>query len=147
MLHIESNGCWIAFVGLMVVIAAQLIYYGMDCGNQIIGETIVFLCMGCYIVFECVRNGVWDRKLEPSFKVNVCASLIAAVGAGVMKFVIIYRESDFADGVVNAAASAGIVIGSSTFVLCLILLSIMLLAYKLRKNKLENGLPDEGEDK
>ena len=49
MLHIESRGCWIAFIGLMAVIAAQLVYYGRDCGNQIIGETIVFLCMGCRI--------------------------------------------------------------------------------------------------
>ncbi len=147
MLHIESRGCWIAFIGLMAVIAAQLVYYGRDCGNQIIGETIVFLCMGCYIVFECVRNGVWDRKFEPNLKVNICASLIAAVAAGVLKFLIVYRERGTDDVSLNAGIAAGSVSGINTFILCFVLLSIMLVAYRWRKNRLENGLPDEQEDK
>ena len=36
LLHIESAGCWIAFIGLMLVIAAQLVYYGEDCGEQML---------------------------------------------------------------------------------------------------------------
>ncbi len=147
MLHIESKGCWIAFIGLMIVIAAQLVYYGTDCGNQIIGETIVFLCMGCYVLAACVKNGVWDRKFEPGFKVNLCASLIAAVASGVLKFAIIYREYG-ADGVaVGAAAAAASVNSINTFILCFILLSVMLLVYRWRKNRLENALPDEKEEK
>ena len=142
LLHIESAGCWIAFIGLMLVIAAQLVYYGEDCGEQIIGETIVFLCMGCYIVTACVKNGVWDRKYEPGFKVNFCASLIAAVASGVLKFVIVYREN----GTNETAANAMISIGVSTFILCFALLSMMLLIYRWRKNRLESDLPDDQED-
>lgn len=146
LLHIESAGCWIAFIGLMLVIAAQLVYYGEDCGEQIIGETIVFLCMGCYIVTACVKNGVWDRKYEPGFKVNFCASLIAAVASGVLKFVVVYRENGTNETAANAGTVAMISISVSTFILCFALLSMMLLIYRWRKNRLESGLPDDQED-
>lgn len=148
MLHIESKGCWIAFIGLMVVIAAQLVYYGMDSKEQILGETIVFLCMGFYIVTACVKNGVWDRKFEPGFKVNLCASLIAAVVSGALKLAMVYRENMTGEEAVGseAAAAAAFMLAVNTFILCLVVLSIMLLLYRWRKNKLENTLPDGRED-
>lgn len=147
MLQIESRGCWIAFIGLMVMIAAQLVYYGMDCREQIMGETIVFLCMGCYSLFECVKNGLWDRKFEPSFKVNLCASLIAAGVSGVLKLLIVYRERGADDTAVNAGTAAAGVMAVNTFILCFLILSVMLVVYRWRKNKLENDLTEEREDK
>lgn len=148
MLHIESTGCWIAFIGLMLVIAAQLVYYGMDSGEQILGETIVFLCMGCYTLIACVKNGLWDRKFEPGFKVNLCASLIAAAVSGVLKFAMVYRENIAGEAAISAGAAAAtaIIIAVNTFILCLLVLSAMLLLYRWRKNKLENSLPDDKVD-
>lgn len=143
MLRIEHNGCWLAFWGLVIALFAQLIYYGPDCSNEIIGEFIVFMCLALYIGIGCAVNGIWDRKLAPTWKVNLCASLLAGVIAGIIRFFIVYREYQTA----AASAAVGVVIGINVFVVCFILLSITLFLYKWRENRLENGDEDENEGK
>lgn len=143
MLRIEHNGCWLAFWGLVIALFAQLIYYGPDCSNEIIGEFIVFMCLAFYIGIGCTVNGIWDRKLAPTWKVNLCASLLAGVIAGIIRFFIVYREYQTA----AASAAVGVVIGINVFVVCFILLSITLFLYKWRENRLENGDEDEKEGK
>ena len=49
MLRIESNGCWIAFWGLLAVLFIQVIVYGYegygdDSWRYMAGEWIVFMC-------------------------------------------------------------------------------------------------------
>lgn len=143
MLRIEHNGCWLAFWGLVIAIIAQIMYYGPDCSEEIIGEFIVFMCLACYIAIGCVINGIWDRKLAPSWKVNLCTSLIAGVVGGAIRFIISYREYQMA----AAGAAVGFLVGIYTFAGCFILLSIALFIYKWRENRLENETEDEKKDK
>ena len=143
MLRIEHNGCWLAFWGLVIAIIAQIMYYGPDCSKEIIGEFIVFMCLACYIAIGCVINGIWDRKLAPSWKVNLCTSLIAGVVSGGIRFAINYREYQMA----AAGAAVGFFVGIYTFAGCFILLSIALFIYKWRENRLEDETEDEKKDK
>lgn len=144
MLRIEHNGYWLGFAGLAIAIVGQVIYYGPEnCGEYIMGEFIVFLCMGALTMIGCVRNGVWDRRLAPSWKVNLCASLLAGVLGGILRFIAVWREYHM----LWSCMGVGAVVAVNTFVLTFGLLSISLFAYKQRENRLERESPDEEEDK
>lgn len=81
LLKVEHTACWIGFFGLLAAIYAQ-----MAIGNSGIeaigGEAVVMLVMGVYIVAGCIRNGIWDRKLEPTPKSNLGVSLLAGLVFG-----------------------------------------------------------------
>lgn len=133
MLHVEHNGFWIGYLGLAIVMLAQLIYYGPGCIDKIGGELVVFMCLSVYMVTGCIRYGVWDRNFAPSWKVNVCASLIAGVAGAVINFVVTYVRYHTWQG----CAAAGIAMGTCIFVCTLGCMSLALAAYKLRQKKLE----------
>ena len=143
MLRVEHNGCWLAFWGLSIALFAQLIYYGPDCSEQIIGEFIVFMCLAFYIGIGCVKNGIWDRKLAPTWKTNLCASLLAGVLGGIIRFFTAYREYQS----VEPCVAVGVIIGINIFVICFVLLSASLLVYKWRENRAEREDPEETEKK
>ena len=81
LLKIEHNGCWIAFWGLLIVMALQMIV-GNDSIKNLAGEWAVFMSLAFYLLVACIRNGIWDRRLKPNFKTNVIVSSIAAVLTG-----------------------------------------------------------------
>lgn len=143
MLRVERNGCWLAFWGLVIAIFAQLIYYGPDCSDKIIGEFIVFMCLAVYIAIGSVKNGIWDRKLAPTWRNNLCASLLAGIAGGVLRFLIVYREYQS----MEACVDVGVIVGINIFVICFVLLSIALLIYKWKENRAEKEEPDESERK
>ena len=78
LLKIEHNGCWIAFWGLLIVMAIQMIV-GNDSIKNLAGEGAVLMSLAFYLLVACIRNGIWDRRLKPNFKTNVIVSSIAAV--------------------------------------------------------------------
>lgn len=75
LLKIEHNGCWIAFWGLLIVMLIQMIV-GNDSIKNLAGEWVVFMSLALYLSIDCVRNGIWDRKLKPNLKTNIIASSI-----------------------------------------------------------------------
>ena len=93
MLKIEHNGCWLAFWGLLAVFLIQVMIYGYgdDSWRYMVGEWIVFMCLALYIVIDCLRNGIWDRRLSPTPNVNMRASAISGVIVGVLNFMTSYR--------------------------------------------------------
>ena len=144
MLRIESNGCWLAFWGLLAVLFIQVIVYGYegygdDSWRYMAGEWIVFMCQALYITIDCLKNGIWDRRLSPTPIVNVCASAIAGVAVGVLNFIVSYRNYHMLVG----SVAKGIVLGALTFVLCFGALTWCTSLYKKRVNRLEQ----EGEEK
>ena len=48
LLKIEHNGCWLAFWGLLAVMAIQMVM-GVP-GTQMLGEWIVFMVLALYLV-------------------------------------------------------------------------------------------------
>ena len=64
LLKIEHNGCWIAFWGLLIVMSIQMVM-GNDSIKNLAGEWVVFMSLALYLSIDCMRNGIWDRKLKP----------------------------------------------------------------------------------
>lgn len=91
LLKIEHNGCWIAFWGLLIVMAIQMIV-GNDSIKNLAGEGAVLMSLAFYLLVACIRNGIWDRRLKPNFKTNVIVSSIAAVLTGIIWFSVSYRN-------------------------------------------------------
>ena len=148
MLRIESNGCWFAFWGLLAVLFIQVIIYGYegygdDSWRYMAGEWIVFMCLALYITIDCIRNGIWDRRLSPTPIVNVCASAIAGIAVGVLNFIVSYRNYHMLVG----SVAKGIVLGVLTFGLCFGVLTCATFLYKKRVNRLEQEDMDKEENK
>ena len=118
LLKIEHNGCWIAFWGLLIVMAIQMIV-GNDSIKNLAGEGAVLMSLAFYLLVACIRNGIWDRRLKPNFKTNVIVSSIAAVLTGIIWF------------------SVGIIMFVQVEILCLLALMISSKIYKRRVQKLE----------
>ncbi len=142
LLKIEHNACWIAFWGLLIAIMAQQFVYGPEL-RAIAGEWIVFLVLSVYILAGCLKNGIWDRKLQPTVRTNLIASVIAAVAVGVfMFFSVFFRYRDKVAG----AAAAGVISAVSMFVCTFLALSLVLRAYNKRKAALEAEPEDSDEE-
>ena len=143
MLKIERNGCWLAFWGLLAVLFIQVIIYGYrdDSWKYMVGEWSVFMCLALYIIVDCLRNGVWDRRLSPTPTVNACASVVGGVVVCVLNFTVSYREYHMLVG----AVARGIIAGIMVFVLCFGALTWCTFLYKKRVNRLEQEGVDEDE--
>ena len=143
MLRIERNGCWLAFWGLLAVLFIQVIIYGYrdDSWKYMVGEWSVFVCLALYIIVDCLRNGVWDRRLSPTPTVNACASVVGGVVVCVLNFTVSYREYHMLAG----AVAKGIIAGIMVFVLCLGALTWCTFLYKKRANRLEQEGAEEDE--
>lgn len=144
MLKIERNGCWFAFWGLFAVLFIQVIIYGYgdDSLRYMAGEWIVFMCLALYIAIDCLRNGIWDRRLSPTPAVNACASAIAGMIVGILNLVVIYRKHHMLLG----ATAAGVFLGVMTFVLCFTALTCGVSVYKKRVKHLEQEDTDEEQE-
>ena len=142
LLKIEHNGCWLAFWGLLITMAVQLVFEGFDM-KLIVGEWIVFLTLCVYICWGCMKEGIWDRRLKPDPKTNLLLSLAAGVVFGLLMFFRVWKS--FPDKPVGAAAS-GLFIGGVLFIICFASLSISAKQFKKRQEKLERE-EEESEEK
>lgn len=143
MLHVEHNGYWIGYIGLAAAILIQILYYGPGCSEQIMGEFIVFMCLSAQTIVGCMKYGIWDRKLAPTWKVVVCGSLIAGAVGVVFNFLLLYvGERTLRECVTGAAR-----LGSSIFVCCFIGLTALLVTYRLRERKLERDDDDDNDER
>ena len=131
LLKIEHNGCWFAFWGLLVMMAAEaLLGFGV---KAIAGEWIIFMALALYLCIDCIRHGIWDRHLKASRKTNLIASLLAAVSVGVFSGLMANR---YAAEILDYLLP-GIISAVFTFILCFAALSLGMALYKKRRDKLE----------
>ena len=140
LLKIEHNGCWIAFWGLLAALIVEQILFGPEF-RYIAGEWIVFMVMAIYLAVDCLRNGIWDRRMKANGKSVLAASAIAGLVFGAVMFVIIMIRYP---GHLAGSASAALIGFAMTFVLCFIVLSLSAKSYKKRIEKLEQE-PEEEE--
>ncbi len=142
LLKIEHNACWLAFWGLLMACVVQAFMYEREDFKYITGEWLVFLCMSLYISIDCVRNGIWDRKLAPTPVVNGWGSLIAGIAVAIFNFVISYKQF----GALAGALAAGVFTGTLTSGICFMGLTGMTYIYKKRLKKLEGEGGDGDEE-
>lgn len=130
LLKIEHNGCWLAYWGLLAVLAVQMLMGAP--GSQMLGELIVLLVLCFYIAISCLRKGIWGRRLKAGWKTNLIGSLIAAVATGILVTLSNPYLSEPLDYVLVAGLTGGF-----TFVLCFAALSVCTKLYRNRRNKLD----------
>lgn len=133
LLKIEHNGCWFAFWGLVVVILAQCVFENLEVKN-IIGEVVILMSLSVYIVVSCLKEGIWDRKLKPDLKTNFFISTIASFVAGIIWFIITYRDYHSLKGSVGVFIITFIM----TNAVCILLLIGASKIYKKRVHDLED---------
>lgn len=134
LLKIEHNGCWLAFWGLLASFLIQVLIYGTEAEEKILGEWIVFICLAAYIVVDCFRQGIWDRRMSPTPKVNFIYSLIAGIIVGVFCFLINWRNNQGLEYAIKEGVSKMIF----SFVLIFVSLSLLAFWHLKRKDKVEN---------
>lgn len=141
LLKIEHNGFWIAYFGLAVMLFVQVLVYEQEEYRYLIGEWIIFMCLSIYMVVSCIINGIWDRRLSPTPRVNLMASCIAGFICGVVQFGVSYRRYQAFLG----SVAAGIFIFFFTSAICYGFIFLSTVVYKKRVEKLEN-VEEEPED-
>ena len=137
LLRIERNGCWLAFWGLLVAMGVQMVMSKGEDVGRVAGEWSVFMVLACYMVWACMKEGIWNRRMKPDWKTNLIASLLAGVAMAVFFYLI-------TDWEVEQKVWTAIVSFFMTFVSCYILLMISALVYKKRVEKLELEGDEEG---
>ena len=130
LLKIEHNGCWLAYWGLLAVIAVQMLMGAP--GSQMLGEWIVLLVFCLYIAVACLRKGIWGRRLKAGWKTNLVGSLLAAVITGIL----VTLSNPYLTEPLDYVLVAGLT-GGFTFVLCFAALSVCAKLYRNRRNKLD----------
>ncbi|MDR5586353.1 MULTISPECIES: DUF6773 family protein [Clostridium] len=138
LLKIERNGMWFAFWGLFATI---LIQSSIGKGD-IIGELIVFMCLSIYIVFACLKNGIWDRKLEANIKTNIIVSSISGILCGITFFISSYLKYHKLLG----SIATGIIMLSSVFALAFVTLTVFSSIYKKRIKKIEESCESKSDE-
>lgn len=131
LLHIEHNGCWFAYWGLLAAIIIQSLL-GMP-GKETMGEWIVFMAMSLYLIVASLRKGIWDRHLRANRKTNLVVSLLAGIATGVFTAV---RCSEHVQEPLDLLL-IGCIPAVFTFALCFAALSICTRLYQKRRTKLD----------
>ena len=140
LLKIESRGYWIGFLGLFLSIAVQAFLYGPEnAGEMLVGEFIVFLCMGLYLAGGCLRNGIWDRHLQATPAVNIGFSILAAALTALFNAIVSYRN--YQD--LYTACAVFVIYFFMLSVMLSVMLCICSALYHRRKKRLEETYDDD----
>lgn len=134
LLHIEKNGCWLAFWALIASVFIQQVFFGITDIQTIAGEYIILLCLAIYLAVGCVKNGIWDRHLKADPKTNMITSAVAAILASIAFALVNYRS--YQD--ILSAVATFVVMVFSVFIICFLALSSLSLLYKKRVKKMED---------
>lgn len=132
LLNIEHHCCYIAIWGLLAVIVLQRLLDQKGVWNTT-GESLVLLILSTYLVISCIKNGIWDRRLQPKFSTNMLISLVTGFVSGGAWFCITYYRYHALGG----SIATFIVMMLFVTVLCQIALTLCTSAYHHRKAKLD----------
>ena len=139
LLRIEHNGCWFAFWALLAAMFIQMAIFGPAEFRTILGEWIVFMALSVYLGIACLKNGIWDRRLDPTPKANLLVSLAAAaVFAAFWALISCLRWGDGYTAILTFGILFVIL-----FVLCFAGLTITAKLYQRRFETLEQDSGDE----
>ncbi len=137
LLKIEHRGCWLGIWGLVIAIIIQNALG--DGFENVIGESIVLLVLSGYLLFACIKNGIWDRKLKPNLKTNLLVSLLTSVASGIFWFIVSYYRYHI---LLNSVMTF-VFMTISVFILVMLCLSFFSFVYKKRKNRLDMQIDKE----
>lgn len=141
LLKIEHNGCWLAFWGLLAVLVIEFITYGNDT-KTLGGEYVIFMLLSCYLSYDCIKHGIWDRKLKANTKTNCLLSILSGVIVGIIFFLYTWRN--YPDKIEGSIAS-GIFMGVIIFFVIFFCLELSARSFRKKLAKMEEE-PEEEEE-
>ena len=138
LLKIESHSVWIAFSLLVISMLVQIAYANYTKTDaHVAGEMITFFILDIYILFSCIKNGIWARSIKASNKTNAIGALIAGVIVGLLNAFTFPHETEQA--IVGAFIMSALFTGILTYILLQICMSIT----NKRRNKLDENDDEE----
>ena len=138
LLKIESHGVWIAFSLLIISMFVQIAYANYTKTEaHVAGEMITFFILDIYILFSCIKNGIWARSIKASNKTNAIAALIAGIIVGLLNAFTFQHETEQA--MVGAFIMSALFTGMLTYILLQICMNIT----NKRRNKLDESDDEE----
>ena len=138
LLKIESHGIWIAFSLLIISMFVQIAYANYTKTEaHIAGEMITFFILDIYILFSCIKNGIWARSIKASNKTNAIGALVAGIIVGLLNAFTFPHETE------QAIVGAFIMSALFTGILTYILLQICMKITNKRRNKLDESDDEE----
>ena len=129
MRRIEARGFWLLWAGLLLAILVQIVLRTPS--SQWVGESVIFMAGCCYSLIECLRNGLWDRRLNDNPLTNALISLLA----GAVVTVIM--------GLANGYWLGALFTGVTTGILCFAALQISSSIVRKRRKELDNPKDEE----
>ena len=136
LLHIEKNSFWFLYGMLFLAIIIQV---GMGGRLRESGaEMICFMAVSVFLVFSCLRQGIWDRRLRADWKTNLKVSGISAFVVALCSLLGIPRRN------LSAKMFIGVTIlcVAVTFAVTFTVLGVCSHFYRKRKEALENEEDD-----
>ena len=89
--QIEHTGFWLFFWGIFLAMMIQIAFFN---NNMLLaaGEAAVFFPVSIWMTVQCLRNGIWDRRLKADPKTNLLVSLAGGLIAGLFCAIPAYRN-------------------------------------------------------
>ena len=138
LLKIESHGVWIAFSLLVISMLVQIAYANYTKTEaHVAGEMITFFILDIYILFSCIKNGIWARSIKASNKTNAIGALIAGLIVGLLNAFTLPLETE--QEIVATFIMSALFTGILTYILLEICMSIT----NKRRNKLDENDDEE----
>lgn len=144
LLHIEKNAFWLLY---FMLAAGILVKIALGCEKKsLLGDFFCLAVASVYILYMCVKNGIWDRHLKANTGTNFAASLLAGMVVAVFNTILVFnrmsRQVPWA-GLVATFLISGLL----TFMLTFFVMSILTFLYRKRAEKLEDEQEDEPNDR
>ena len=92
LLRIESRGFYIAYWGIMIVFFIQMIF--VDNPIAIYSLWTLFMLLSIIVGVSCIKEGIWDRRLDMSKKTTALLSLGGAVTFATAGIVFLLQRRD-----------------------------------------------------
>jgi len=92
LLRIESRGFWIAYWGIMIVFFIQTIF--VDNPIAIYSLWALFMFLSIVVGVSCIKEGIWDRRLDMSKKTTALLSLGGALTFAAAGIVFLLQRRD-----------------------------------------------------
>ena len=138
LLKIESHGVWIAFSLLVISMLVQIAYANYTKTDaHVAGEMITFFILDIYILFSCIKNGIWARSIKASNKTNAIGALVAGIIVGLLNAFTFPLKTE--QEIVGAFIMSALFTGILTYILLQICMSIT----NKRRNKLDENDDEE----
>lgn len=128
---VGSRGFWMLWWGLLAALLIQNL--GGASARQMAGEWVLFMIACLYGLIECLRNGIWDRHIQPTLGANTIGSLMA----GIVVFLLVFAKNKYWPGALCSAIF--------TFLLCLAATQLTVQLSRKRRERLEHPKEDEDE--